>query len=105
MDTDQLLPQDSTGHLEVLIANCYREQDRDSTFRPLDITDRERLAQPLLPTPVSLFYDHLSESLVNGWVNYTNAGPVPGPQGPPTAHTHQNKWVKLSIKYTSSLQS
>ncbi|PFH62715.1 hypothetical protein XA68_12393 [Ophiocordyceps unilateralis] len=43
---------------------------------------REPQFLQLPPTPLSLFQAFLPISLVEKWVQYTNEGPEPGPEGP-----------------------
>ncbi|KAH7190986.1 hypothetical protein BKA60DRAFT_229531 [Fusarium oxysporum] len=76
--------------LRILVENCYREQDEDSTarpdfeptdycgthFDPFPIAHHDFNIHKLPSTPLTLFQSFLPEWLIEKWVDYTNNGVV-----------------------------
>jgi hypothetical protein len=59
------------------------EEDTGAAFEPFDVPDREPTAMTLPETPVELFQSFIPDFLVELWVKWTNASPIPGPEGLP----------------------
>ena len=102
----QFLLYSGDTELFVRLDEAQEEQPADSTYRPdrppvaesgarfepLRVPDREPQILHQAPTPLSLFKQFMSESLIDSWVKYTNDGPRRGPAGPPKENARINSW-------------
>lgn len=102
-----------SGDTELFIRldEAQREQPADSTYRPIQppVEEEGTYFEPLkvpyhepqplhnAPTPLSLFKEFISDSLVNSWVRYTNEGTRRGPVGPKKRNARINKWQPTTV--------
>jgi len=71
--------------------------EEGTSFMPFDAPDREPSVAILPDSPVRLFQLFVPEFLVDSWVRWTNASPIPGPEGPPQQRSRKLDWKPTSV--------
>ena len=102
----QFLLYSGDTELFIRLDEAQAERPADSTYRPDQAPVLEAGArfeplrvpfrEPQIPyqalTPLSLFKEFMSDSLIDSWVKYTNSGARRGPAGPAKENARINKW-------------